>query len=153
MLVCLAVCPSSCLVSELWHERDFFWTRDSGSNVLGLDSLLTVAGVVTNIRHSSHPSQASCLAGCHVTSPHTAVSHLLAPLIASLPLVPLVQLIVMFPHFSCHCLPSVDASASHCAIASRHAPLGSFVRLVKALPLLMLPPPFRRSIGSSQRSG
>jgi hypothetical protein len=55
---------------------------------------LTVAGVATNIRHLSRPSQASRPAGCHIASPHAAVSHLLAPLIVPLPLVPLVRLIV-----------------------------------------------------------
>jgi hypothetical protein len=33
---------------------------------------LTLAGVVTNIRHSSRPSQASCPAGCCVASPHAS---------------------------------------------------------------------------------
>jgi len=43
--------------------------------------------------HSSHPSQASRPAGCRVTSPlHSAAFHLLTPLIAALPFVPLVCL-------------------------------------------------------------
>ena len=48
---------------------------------------LTVAGIITNIRHSSRPSQALCPAGCRVASPHAAASHLPAPLIAASPLV------------------------------------------------------------------
>ena len=53
---------------------------------------LTVAGVITNIRHLSRPSQASCPAGCCVASPQVAASHLPAPFIVALPFVPLVRL-------------------------------------------------------------
>jgi hypothetical protein len=51
-----------------------------------------------------------------------------------------VRLVVASPHFSrCH-LPSAGASASHPAVASCHTPLGPFVQLVKASPLLTPPP-------------
>jgi len=114
---------------------------------------LTLAGVVTNIRHSSRPSQASRPAGCRVASPHAAASHLPAPLIAALPLVPLVWLIVASSRFSQRHLPSASASASHRATASCHAPLGPLVWLVKASPLLTPPPPICGIIESSQWIG
>jgi len=41
--------------------------------------------------HLPHPSQAPRPAGCRVASPHTAISHLPAPLIAALPFVALVH--------------------------------------------------------------
>jgi hypothetical protein len=111
-----------------------------------------VAGVVTNICHSSHPSQATCPAGCRVASPQATVSHLPVPLIVPLPHVPLVRLIFASPHFSCRRLPSAGTSVSHSVVASRHAPLRPLVRLVKASPLLTPPQPICRIIGSSQRS-
>jgi len=63
-----------------------------------------------------------------------------------------IRLVVPSPRFSCRHLSSAGASASHRAIASSHAPLGPLVRLVKASPLLMPPPPICGIIKSSQRS-
>ena len=66
-----------------------------------------------------------------------------------------VRLVVTSPRFSrCH-IPSASAPASHRypAIASCHAPLRPLIRLVKASPLLMPPPPICGIIESSQRSG
>jgi len=51
-----------------------------------------------------------------------------------------VRLVVPSPSFSRRHLPSAGASASHCTVASCHAPLGPLVQLVKASPLLTPPP-------------
>ena len=53
-----------------------------------------------------------------------------------------IRLVVPSPRFSHRHLPSASASASHHAVASScHAHLGPLVRLVKASPLLLPPPP------------
>ena len=77
-----------------------------------------------------------------------------APLIAAITFLCLssVLLVVPSPRFSHRHLPSAGASASHCAAASCHAHLGHLVRLVKASPFLMPPPPICGIIESRQRS-
>jgi hypothetical protein len=86
----------------------------------------------------SHPSYASCPAGCPVTSCHAAASR--QP--ASPPvIVPLVWLVV-----ACHAAPS----ASHCTATSHHAPLAPLIWLVVASPLIMplLPVRLRRCLSA-----
>ncbi len=87
------------------------------------------------------------LAGCCITSHHTAASHPPAPppLIALPPLIaPLLHLLSNW--LSCHLLsrhrlPSTCASASHHTAASYCPPLTPLVCLVVASPLVMLLPP------------
>ena len=107
--------------------------------------------------HDSAMEGVSRLAGCHVASLHAAASHLPAPFIATIAFcasrLP-VWLVVPSHRFSRRHLSSAGASASHRAVASScHTHLGPLVPLVKASPLLTLPPPICGIIESSQRSG
>ena len=91
------------------------------------------------LRHhlSSHPSLVSCLAGCRITSPQAAASHLLvpAPLVTPSPLVPLVPLVWMV-----FMLPIFIPPPPICWRHHLSSPLGHLVRLVVKLPLLTPPP-------------
>ena len=64
-----------------------------------------------NSGHSSRPSQASHPTGCRVASPHATAFHLLVPLIAALPFLPLIRLagchisLLFTPHTATSHLP------------------------------------------------
>ncbi len=90
---------------------------------------------------SPHPSYASCLAGCRVTSCHATTS---CPPVPP-PLIPPLSCFLsgwLLHRLSSHChLSSTCASTSHCTAASHHAPLMPLVWLVVASLLATPPPP------------
>ncbi len=92
-------------------------------------------------RFSPRPSYASCLAGCRVTSHHTATSH---PPVPPPLIVPLSRFLSgwLSRRLSSHRrLLSTCASTSHRTAASHPTPLTPFVWLVVESLLVMLPSP------------